>query len=102
MTANMSWGPLHRRLSRAPWISLGVSMSVVESAGGGAGAELVHTRERVEEGECQLTGHTHTPIKIFIFKKIKKLLFCSSQARRWGGDNGRWRGRGGGDCFNSI
>lgn len=44
MTANMSQGPLRRCLSVAPWISLGVSMSGVEDAGG-VRVGLVHRRE---------------------------------------------------------
>lgn len=65
----MSRGPLRRRLSGAPWISLGVSMlGGGGSAGGGVGVGLVHRREVVVGGvgrrwweapdsqECQVTG----------------------------------------------
>lgn len=71
----MSRGPLRRRLSGTPWISLGVSMSVVESAGSSVGVGLVHSRERVEEGKCQVTGlgppQPH-------FQKTQKIKNCSS------------------------
>lgn len=57
----------------------------------------------MEEGECQVMGLL--PPNLHFQKthaKKRKMPFCFSQARRWGGDDGRWRGRGGGDCFNSI
>lgn len=104
MTANMSRGPLRRRLSGAPWISLGVSMlGGGGGAGGGVGVGLVHRREVVVGGvgrrwweapdaqECQVTGLGPPPPdqNLHFQKKIK----CCSVPLGLVGSGGGWRRR---------